>query len=48
MNTFFVMAEFSLMRVRRSQLDTMVDKEVKSSRKVRTMPEYANDYLSIC
>ena len=48
MNAFFVMAEFSLVRVRRSQLDILVEERVKGAKKARKMAELANDYLSAC
>ncbi|MCF0104095.1 MAG: HlyC/CorC family transporter [Eggerthellaceae bacterium] len=48
MNAFFVMAEFSLVRVRRSQLDIMVEKTIRGAKKARKMAEQTNEYLSAC
>lgn len=48
MNAFFVMAEFSLVRVRRSQIEMAVEEGKKGSKSAKTVADNVNAYLSAC
>ena len=48
MNAFFVVAEFSLVRVRRSQLDMAVEQGKAGAKNAKIIAEHINDYLSAC
>lgn len=48
MNAFFVIAEFALVRVRKSQLEVAVSEGKRGARNALTMAESVNDYLSAC
>lgn len=48
MNAFFVIAEFSLVRVRKSQIEILVDEGVKGAKRAAIMADNVNAYLSAC
>ncbi len=48
MNAFFVIAEFALVRVRKSQLELAVAKGVKGSKNALLIANDVNAYLSAC
>ncbi len=48
MNAFFVIAEFSLVRVRKSQLELAVEDKRPGAQNAKTIAENVNDYLSAC
>ena len=48
LNGFFVAAEFALVKVRRSQLDTLTDEGNKRAATARHVTENLNAYLSAC
>ncbi len=48
MNAFFVMAEFALVRVRKSQIEMAVDADKPGSKQAMLIAENINAYLSAC
>ena len=48
MNAFFVMAEFSLVRVRKSQIEIALDAEKPGSKSAMRIANNVNAYLSAC
>ncbi|MCL1797324.1 MAG: hemolysin family protein [Eggerthellaceae bacterium] len=48
MNAFFVVAEFSLVRVRKSQIEMAIDSKKAGAIHARTITENVNAYLSAC
>ena len=48
MNAFFVIAEFSLVRVRKSQVDLAVEEGKRGAQAAKTIAENVNAYLSAC
>ena len=48
MNAFFVIAEFSLVRVRKSQIEILVDEGRKGAKRALQMADNVNEYLSAC
>ena len=48
MNAFFVIAEFSLVRVRKSQIEILVDEGKKGAKRALEMADNVNEYLSAC
>lgn len=48
MNAFFVVAEFSLVRVRKSQVDMAVDEGKSGARYAKIVADNVNAYLSAC
>lgn len=48
MNAFFVVAEFSLVRVRRSQVDILVEEGRGGAKYAKTIADNVNAYLSAC
>ena len=48
MNAFFVMAEFALVRVRRSQVELMVDEKRRGAKYTQLVANNVNAYLSAC
>ena len=48
MNAFFVVAEFSLVRVRRSQIEMAVEEGKKGSKNAKLIADNVNAYLSAC
>lgn len=48
MNAFFVIAEFALVRVRKSQLELAVDEGKPGAKNAMTIAENVNAYLSAC
>lgn len=48
MNAFFVVAEFSLVRIRRSQIDIMMEEGVRGAKRAQVVSENVNAYLSAC
>ena len=48
MNAFFVMAEFSLVRVRKSQVEILVDEGRKGAKYTKLVADNVNAYLSAC
>ncbi len=48
MNAFFVVAEFSLVRVRRSQVEIALEEGRKGSRNAKLIADNVNAYLSAC
>ena len=48
MNAFFVMAEFSLVRVRKSQVDMLVEEGRPGSKYAQLIANNVNAYLSAC
>lgn len=48
MNAFFVVAEFSLVRVRKSQIEMAVEEGKKGSKNAKLVADHVNAYLSAC
>lgn len=48
MNAFFVMAEFSLVRVRPSQIDLLVENGTRGAKNAQTIVTDVNSYLGAC
>lgn len=48
MNAFFVAAEFSLVRVRKSQVEILVDEGRKGAKNTKLVADNVNAYLSAC
>ncbi len=48
MNAFFVVAEFSLVRVRKSQIELAIDQGKKGSKNAKIITDNINAYLSAC
>lgn len=48
MNAFFVVAEFALVRVRKSQVDIAVDEGMRGAKHTKTIADNINAYLSAC
>lgn len=48
MNAFFVMAEFSLVRVRKSQIELLVEENKPGAKRAAHIAENVNAYLSAC
>lgn len=48
MNAFFVIAEFSLVRVRKSQVELLVEQKARGAKKAEVISENVNAYLSAC
>ncbi len=48
MNAFFVIAEFALVRVRKSQLEIAVEEGKRGAKNAKTVAENVNAYLSAC
>ncbi len=48
MNAFFVIAEFALVRVRKSQIDLLVEEGRKGARSAQLITNNVNAYLSAC
>ena len=48
MNAFFVIAEFALVRVRKSQLELAVEEGKKGAKSAMHIAENVNAYLSAC
>ena len=48
MNAFFVIAEFSLVRVRPSQIEVLVDEGRRGAKRAAQVVENVNSYLSAC
>ena len=48
MNAFFVIAEFALVRVRKSQLELAVEQGKKGAKSAMHIAENVNQYLSAC
>ena len=48
MNAFFVVAEFSLVRVRKSQVEMAVDEGKAGSKYAKLVADNVNAYLSAC
>ena len=48
MNAFFVAAEFSLVRVRKSQVEILVDEGRKGAKYAKLVADNVNAYLSAC
>ena len=48
MNAFFVIAEFALVRVRKSQLELAVEQGKKGAKSAMYIAENVNQYLSAC
>lgn len=48
MNAFFVVAEFSLVRIRKSQIDIMMEEGVRGAKRAQVISENVNAYLSAC
>ena len=48
MNAFFVVAEFSLVRVRKSQIDILVEEGARGAKRAKEISENVNAYLSAC
>ena len=48
MNAFFVIAEFSLVRVRKSQIEILVEEGKKGAKRALQMADNVNEYLSAC
>ena len=48
MNAFFVVAEFSLVRVRRSQIEILVEEGARGAKRAEIVSENVNSYLSAC
>lgn len=48
MNAFFVIAEFSLVRVRKSQIEILVEEGKKGAKRALEMADNVNEYLSAC
>ena len=45
MNAFFVIAEFSLVRVRKSQIEILVEEGKKGAKRALEMADNVNEYL---
>lgn len=48
MNAFFVVAEFSLVRIRKSQIELMMEEGVRGAKRAKIISENVNAYLSAC
>ncbi len=48
MNAFFVAAEFSLVRVRKSQVEILVDEDRSGAKDTKLVADNVNAYLSAC
>ena len=48
MNAFFVIAEFSLVRVRKSQIELLVEENKPGAKRAAHIAENVNAYLSAC
>ncbi len=48
MNAFFVIAEFALVRIRKSQIEVLVDEGRKGAKRALQMADNVNEYLSAC
>lgn len=48
MNAFFVIAEFALVRVRKSQIEIAVEEGKRGAKNAKTIAENVNQYLSAC
>lgn len=48
MNAFFVVAEFSLVRIRKSQIDLLLEEGKRGAKCAKTISENVNAYLSAC
>jgi CBS domain containing-hemolysin-like protein len=48
MNAFFVIAEFSLVRVRKSQIEVLVEEGARGAKRAQAISENVNAYLSAC
>lgn len=48
MNAFFVMAEFSLVRVRKSQVELLLEEGARGAKRASVISENVNAYLSAC
>lgn len=48
MNAFFVVAEFALVRVRRSQIDMAIEEGKRGAKKAKIIADNINAYLSAC
>ncbi len=48
MNAFFVIAEFSLVRIRKTQIDVMMEEGVRGAKRAQVISENVNAYLSAC
>ena len=48
MNAFFVMAEFSLVRVRKSQVELLVEEGKPGAKRAAHIADNVNAYLSAC
>ncbi len=48
MNAFFVMAEFALVRVRKSQIDILVEEGARGAKNAQKISRNVNAYLSAC
>jgi len=48
LNGFFVAAEFALVKVRGSQLDTLIDEGDRTARKAKHITQHLDAYLSAC
>lgn len=48
MNAFFVMAEFALVRVRRSQVEMAIEEGKRGAKNAKTITDNINAYLSAC
>ena len=48
MNAFFVIAEFALVRVRKSQIELAVEEKKPGARAAKKIAENINAYLSAC
>ena len=48
MNAFFVIAEFSLVKVRRSQIEMQVSKNAIGAKQAKRVSDNVNAYLSAC
>lgn len=48
LNAFFVLAEFAVVKVRRTQVDALVADGVPRARLVRRIQQHLDEYLSVC
>ncbi|VEH00451.1 Domain of uncharacterised function DUF21 [Slackia heliotrinireducens] len=48
MNAFFVIAEFSLVRIHRSQVDMALERGARGAKNAKVVQENINGYLSAC
>jgi len=48
MNAFFVIAEFAMVRVRKSQIELAYDEGKRGAKNAKTITENVNAYLSAC